>query len=118
MQKDHQHLTQASVITVQHVNILIRAACNLQLFISTELPAAAHCVMHNIDKVQWSLFNRKICILQTRQIQQVIYQTLQKQAFLIHLLMKFLYIRLFRNYAVAQGLQTAADNRYRRAQLM
>lgn len=32
--------------------------------------------------------------------------------------MKFLYIRLFRNYSVAQGLQTAADNRYRRTQLM
>ena len=118
MQKNHQHLPQASVITVQHVNVLIRTACNLQLFISTELPAAAHCIMHNIDKVQRSLFNRKICILQTRQIQQIIYQSLQKQAFLIHLLMEFLYIRLFSNYTVAQGLQTAADNRYRRAQLM
>lgn len=32
--------------------------------------------------------------------------------------MEFLNVRLFRNYTVTQGLQTAADNRYRRAQLM
>ena len=118
MQENHQHLAQTTIIAVQHIAILVHAARNLQPFLRTQLSAAAHSVVNNIHHIQRFLFNRKICILQTRQIKQIVNQALQKQALLIHLLMEFLHILLLRHHAVAQGLQTAANNRHRRAQLM
>ena len=118
MQENHQHLAQTAIIAVQHIAILVHAARNLQLFLHAQLSAAAHSVVDNIHHIQRFLFNRKICILQTRQIKQIVNQALQKQALLIHLLMEFLHILLLSHHAVTQGLQTAADNRHRRAQLM
>lgn len=118
MQENHQHLAQTAIIAVQHIAVLVHAARNLQLFLRAQLSAAAHSVVNNIHHIQRRLFNREICILQTRQVKQVVNQTLQKQALLIHLLMELLHVLLLRHHAVAQGLQTAADNRHRRAQLM